>query len=98
FNGGKKNERSLFLPGERFPDHPSVGFRFVGGRIMHKSILSFLFITLCAVATAFAQGGTGQLSGNVVDVNGAVVNGASVKLTSLVTAQERETVTNDSGD
>ncbi len=65
---------------------------------MHKTILSFLFITLCAVASAFAQGGTGQLSGNVVDANGAVVPGASIKLTSLVTAQEREATTNDSGD
>jgi carboxypeptidase family protein len=65
---------------------------------MHKSIFSFLFITLCAVSTAFAQGGTGQLSGSVVDANGAVVAGASVKLTSLITAQEREATTNDSGD
>src|SRR5215217_7412911 len=65
---------------------------------MHKSILSSLFIILCAVSSAFAQGGTGQLSGNVVDANGAVVAGASVKLTSLVTAQEREATTNDSGD
>src|SRR5215218_4781722 len=65
---------------------------------MHKSILSFLFIIICAVSGAFAQGGTGQLSGNVVDANGAVVAGASIKLTSLVTAQERESVTNDSGD
>jgi hypothetical protein len=65
---------------------------------MHKSILSFLFITLCTVATAFAQGGTGQLSGNVADANGAVVAGASIKLTSLTTAQDREAVTNDSGD
>jgi len=65
---------------------------------MYKSILSLLFITLCAVSTAFAQGGTGQLSGSVVDANGAVVAGASIKLTSLVTAQEREATTNDSGD
>jgi outer membrane receptor protein involved in Fe transport len=65
---------------------------------MHKSIISFLLVTLCAVSSAFAQGGTGQLSGNVVDANGAVVAGASIKLTSLVTAQEREATTNDSGD
>src|SRR5689334_7269574 len=65
---------------------------------MHKSILSFLFIILCAVSSAFAQGGTGQLSGNVADANGAVVAGASIKLTSLTTAQDREAVTNDSGD
>ena len=60
--------------------------------------LSFLFITLCCLSSAFAQGGTGQLSGNVVDANGAVVAGATVKLTSGVTAQEREATTNDSGD
>ncbi|HVI70978.1 MAG TPA: carboxypeptidase-like regulatory domain-containing protein, partial [Pyrinomonadaceae bacterium] len=52
----------------------------------------FLFLML------FTQGGAGQLTGNVVDANGAVVTGANVKLISLATAQERETVTNDSGD
>lgn len=61
--------------------------------------LSFLFILWCwAIPSAFAQGGTGQLSGNVVDANGAVVPGATVKLTSGINAQEREAVTNDSGD
>lgn len=60
--------------------------------------LSFLFIVCCCVANAFAQGGTGQLSGNVVDPNGAVIPGATVKLTSGINAQERETVTNDAGD
>src|SRR5678815_3238701 len=60
--------------------------------------LSSLIVILCCVASAFAQGGTGQLSGSVVDANGAVVTGASVKLTSLGTAQERETVTNNAGD
>ena len=64
---------------------------------MYRVALSFLFITLCCFS-AFAQGGTGQLSGNVVDANGAVVAGATVKLTSGATAQEREAVTNDSGD
>jgi outer membrane receptor protein involved in Fe transport len=61
--------------------------------------LGLLFLILfCMTPAAFAQGGTGQLTGNVVDTNGAVVTGANVKLTSLATAQERETVTNDSGD
>lgn len=60
--------------------------------------LSFLFIVCCCVAVAFAQGGTGQLSGSVVDPNGAVIPGATVKLTSGINAQERETVTNDAGD
>src|SRR5688500_15110361 len=65
---------------------------------MYRVALSLLFITLCCLSTAFAQCGTGQWSGNVVDANGAVVPGATVKLTSGVTAQERATVTNDSGD
>jgi len=52
----------------------------------------FLFLIL------FVQGASGQLTGNVVDANGSVVNGANVKLTSLATAQERVTVTNDNGD
>ncbi|HEU4769281.1 MAG TPA: TonB-dependent receptor [Pyrinomonadaceae bacterium] len=59
--------------------------------------LGFLFIVFCWAATAFAQGGTGQLSGNVVDANGAVVPGATIKLTSGINAQEREVVTNDAG-
>src|SRR5215207_8433363 len=65
---------------------------------MYRVALSFLFITLCCLSSAFAQGGSGQLSGNVVDANGAVVAGATVKLTSGATAQEREAATNDSGD
>ncbi len=60
--------------------------------------LTLLMMFLCCTISAFAQGGTGQLSGNVVDANGAVVPGAAVKLTSGVTSQEREAVTNDSGD
>lgn len=61
--------------------------------------LAFLFLILfCATPAAFAQGASGQLSGNVVDANGAVVTGATVKLISRATAQERETITNDSGD
>ena len=61
--------------------------------------LGLLFaILFCTAPPAFAQGSTGQLSGNIVDANGAVVPGATVKLTSRATAQERETITNDSGD
>lgn len=61
--------------------------------------LAFLFLILfCATPAAFAQGASGQLSGNVVDANGAVVAGATIKLISRSTAQERETITNDSGD
>jgi outer membrane receptor protein involved in Fe transport len=64
-----------------------------------RSLSCLLLIGLfCIGRSAFAQGGTGQLTGNVVDANGAVVSGATVKLMSRATAQERETVTNDSGD
>ena len=62
-----------------------------------RVVLTSLFILL-ALSSALAQGGTGQLSGNVADTNGAVIPGANVKLTSLVTAQERQATTNDSGD
>ena len=62
-----------------------------------RLILGVLFACFCAVAV-FAQGGTGQLSGTVVDANGAVVPGATVKLTSLATSQTRESVSGDSGD
>ena len=61
--------------------------------------LAFLFLILfCTTPAAFAQGASGQLSGNVVDANGAVVPKATIKLISRATAQERETITNDSGD
>lgn len=62
-----------------------------------RLMLGVLFVLVCALAV-FAQGGTGQLSGTVVDANEAVVPGATVKLTSLATSQVRETVTGDSGD
>jgi outer membrane receptor protein involved in Fe transport len=60
-------------------------------------VLTSLFILL-ALSSALAQGGTGQLSGSIADTNGAVIPGANIKLTSLVTAQEREATTNDAGD
>ena len=62
-----------------------------------RVVLTCLFILL-ALSSALAQGGTGQLSGSVVDTNGAVIPGANVKLTSLGTQQERQATTNDAGD
>lgn len=62
-----------------------------------RLMLGVLLALVCSVAV-FAQGGTGQLSGTVVDANEAVVPGATVKLTSLATSQVRESVTGDSGD
>lgn len=58
-------------------------------------------IPLLALVFAWSllvQGDTGQLSGTVVDANGAVVVGASVKLISQSTSQVREVVTGESGE
>jgi len=56
-------------------------------------LLAFVFAW-----SLFVQGDTGQLSGTVVDANGAVVVGASVKLTSQSTSQMREMLTGESGE
>jgi outer membrane receptor protein involved in Fe transport len=56
-------------------------------------LLALLFIWSLLV-----QGDTGQLSGTVVDANGAVVAGAAVKLTSQSTSQVREALTGESGE
>ncbi|HQU84612.1 MAG TPA: TonB-dependent receptor [Pyrinomonadaceae bacterium] len=46
---------------------------------------------------AFGQGTTGQISGTVTDPNGALVQGASVKLTNLETNLSRDSVSNNEG-
>ncbi|MGC2237787.1 MAG: TonB-dependent receptor [Pyrinomonadaceae bacterium] len=57
-----------------------------------------LAIVLCLGAgLSFAQGTTGQISGTVSDPNGAVVQGASVKITNLDTNLTRETTSGDDG-
>ncbi|MCD9188009.1 MAG: TonB-dependent receptor [Pyrinomonadaceae bacterium] len=61
---------------------------------------TFLILAVCLLLTAnfaFGQGTTGQISGTVFDPNGALVQGASVKLTNLETNLSRDTVTNDEG-
>ncbi len=55
-------------------------------------------ILVLALFALFFQGDTGQLSGRVMDINGAVVPAASVKLTSQSTSHVREITTTDSGD
>jgi hypothetical protein len=47
--------------------------------------------------TSFAQGTTGQLTGTVVDPNGAVVQGATVTVRNRDTGLERQATTNDDG-
>ena len=46
---------------------------------------------------AFAQGGVGELTGQVSDSTGAVVSGVEVKLTNTATGEVRTTVTTPAG-
>ena len=46
---------------------------------------------------AFAQGGIGELTGQVTDTTGAVVSGVEVKLTNSATGEVRTTVTTPAG-
>ncbi len=49
-------------------------------------------ITLVALSVgAFAQGGIGELTGQVTDTTGAVVSGVQVKLTNTATGEVRTT-------
>ena len=56
-----------------------------------------VFCLLLAAATMLGQGGTGQISGSVSDPNGAVISGASVRVTNVGTNFKRETTTNGDG-
>src|ERR1051325_2133779 len=56
-------------------------------------LLAFLF-----TLSLLVQGDTGQLGGTVMDANGAVIVGASVRLTSRSTSQVREMITGESGE
>lgn len=61
-----------------------------------KSILA-LALWLLFSATAFGQGTTGQISGTVSDPQGAVIAGASVKVTNAGTNLAREATTGSDG-
>ena len=51
----------------------------------------------CLLTSASAQGLTGQISGTVIDANGAVVASATLKLTNNQTGQTRETASSAEG-
>ncbi|MDQ6785489.1 MAG: carboxypeptidase-like regulatory domain-containing protein, partial [Acidobacteriota bacterium] len=64
-----------------------------------NSLLS-IFAVFCLIASAssvFAQVTAGNLQGVVADPNGAIVAGASVKITNPETGQVKETTTNSDG-
>ena len=60
-------------------------------------VLMLTGIMVSGVSQAFAQGTTGQLSGTVVDPNGAVVQNATVTVRNIDTALERQATTGDDG-
>jgi Carboxypeptidase regulatory-like domain len=65
-----------------------------------RSICSRLLLAIAVVALsagAFAQGGSGQLTGQVTDSTGAVVPGVEIKLTNTATGEARTTVTSAAG-
>jgi hypothetical protein len=59
--------------------------------------LLLAFVVLVLSVGAFAQGGSGQLTGQVTDSTGAVVSGVEVKLSNSATGEVRTTVTTDAG-
>jgi hypothetical protein len=66
-------------------------FRSISARFL----LAFVVLALCV--GAWAQGGTGELTGLVTDPTGAVVSGAPVKLSNVATGEERTTTTSPAG-
>lgn len=64
--------------------------------VIARSVV-LLVALLFAVPFATAQVTTGNLQGIVRDPNGAVVAGASVKVTNVDTQYVKETTTNDEG-
>ena len=59
--------------------------------------VALLIALLASASAAFAQTETGQIVGNVVDPNGAVVAGANVTVKSVATGREVTTTSNEEG-
>jgi hypothetical protein len=59
--------------------------------------LLLALVVLALSVGAFAQGGAGELTGQVTDSTGAVVSGVEIKLTNTATAEVRTTVTTPAG-
>jgi hypothetical protein len=61
--------------------------------------LHFTLCLLCLIEIAYAQGSNlGTIRGTVADNNGAVIAGAKVEMTDLVTGLTRDVVTNSEGN
>jgi hypothetical protein len=66
--------------------------------MIRKGFLFFAMLLIFGSTNLFAQGTTGQISGTVTDPNGAVVSGATVKITNADTNFNRTTTSNDEGN
>jgi hypothetical protein len=64
---------------------------------MFPKKLCFLFLFVCSSWNAYSQATT-SLSGRVTDKSGAILPGASVRLTLITTSATRDNVTNGSGE
>ena len=62
-----------------------------------RGLAFLLFVFLAMIHAATAQTVSGQISGRVIDPQSAVVGGAGVRLTSDLTQQAREFVTDENG-
>ncbi|MBX3244471.1 MAG: TonB-dependent receptor [Acidobacteria bacterium] len=65
--------------------------------VRHIKILSPILLVFIFCVSIYGQGTTGQISGVVTDPNGAVVPGATVKVTNAATNQTREAITTREG-
>ncbi len=65
--------------------------------LLTTSVPLALLLTLFLASVSFAQTLYGSIVGNVTDNSGAVVAGATVKITNRATNQTRETVSNEEG-
>lgn len=65
--------------------------------MIRKGYFAIALLLLFGLTNLFAQGTTGQISGTVTDPNGAVVSGATVKITQAETNLSRTGTTNGEG-
>jgi hypothetical protein len=65
--------------------------------MIRKGIFLGALVLIIGLTNLFAQNTTGQLSGTVTDQNGAIVSGASVRITNNETNFTRTATTNEEG-
>jgi hypothetical protein len=83
--------RSMGVIGKRFSNNPFAN---------NIGLLSLLLMTMLMFPIAnFAQtGSSGQITGNVTDVNGAIVPGATITVTQVETGAKRTITSNNDGN